>query len=134
MPRPLKITGIDHLLLKVDGMAPALAFYEGVLGCDIKSTLPQFGMAELSAGGHGLDLVDVAAEEGAWARPASGADAGNLHHLCLAIEAPSEPELRAHLAEHQVPIVEERLEDGYLSLYVLDPSANQVELRFRPAC
>src|SRR5690349_13237276 len=129
MPSPLKITGIDHLLLKVDGMDRALAFYEGVLGCDIKSTLPEYGMAELSAGRQGLDLVDVAAEEGAWARPAA-AQGGNLDHLCLAAEVASEADLRVHLARHAVPIIEERLEDAHLSLYVLDPSGNQVELRF----
>ena len=129
MPRPLRITGIDHLLLKVDSMDRALAFYEGVLGCDIKSTLPQYGMAELSAGRQGLDLVDVGCEEGAWARPRPG-DGGNLDHLCLAAEVASEAALRAHLAGHHVPIIEERLEDDHLSLYVLDPSGNQVELRF----
>ena len=130
MPSPLRITGIDHLLLKVDSMDQALAFYEGVLGCDIKSTLPEFGMAELSAGRQGLDLVDVGAEEGAWARPRP-ADGGNLDHLCLAADVASEALLRAHLARHEVPIIEERLEDGHLSLYVLDPSGNHVELRFR---
>jgi glyoxylase I family protein len=131
MPRPLKITGIDHLLLKVDSMDRALAFYEGVLGCQVKSTLPEFGMAELSAGAQGLDLVDVGAEAGAWARPAAAPDHGNLHHLCLAADTADEPGLRAHLSQHLVPIVEERLEDAHLSLYVLDPSGNQVELRFR---
>jgi glyoxylase I family protein len=129
MPRPLTITGIDHLLLKVDGMDQALAFYEGVLGCDIKSTLPQFGMAELRAGTQGLDLVDVGSEQGAWALPRA-ANGGNLDHLCLAADVASEALLRAHLARRGVPIIEERLEDGHLSLYVLDPSGNHVELRF----
>jgi glyoxylase I family protein len=130
MPRPLKITGIDHLLLKVDSMDRAIAFYEGVLGCTVKTRLPQFAMAELCAGEQGLDLVDVAAEHGAWARPASAADHGNLHHLCLAVEVAAEADLRAHLSHHRTPIVEERFEDGHLSLYVRDPSGNQVELRF----
>jgi glyoxylase I family protein len=130
MPSPLKITGIDHLLLKVDSMDRALAFYEGVLGCKVKGRLPQYGMAELCAGSQGLDLVDVGPEDGAWARPMSGPEQGNLHHLCLAIEVTGEADLRAHLSHHAVPIVEERLEDGHLSLYVLDPSGNQVELRF----
>ena len=133
MPRPLKITGIDHLLLKVDSMDRAIAFYEGVLGCTVKTRLPQYAMAELCVGAQGLDLVDVGAEEGAWARPSSAADQGNLHHLCLAVEVAAEVDLRAHLSHHAAPIVEERLEDGHLSLYVLDPSGNQVELRFRAA-
>lgn len=124
---PLHIVGIDHLLLKVGDMETALAFYEGVLGCAIRSRLPHFGMAELSAGAQGLDLVEVK-DGGAWA----GAliPQGNLHHLCLAVEA-DEAALRAHLAANRARIVEERLEDGHLSLYVEDPFGNQVELRFR---
>jgi glyoxylase I family protein len=130
MPRPLQITGIDHVLLIVHGMARSLAFYEGVLGCAIKTRLPQYGVVELAAGAHGLDLVDVSCAEGSWAKPAEDGG-GNLHHLCLAIEAASEADLRAHLSHHAVTIVEERLEGGLMSLYVLDPSSNQVELRFR---
>jgi glyoxylase I family protein len=124
---PLQIRGVDHLLLKVGDMQTALDFYVGVLGCAIKSRLPQYGMAELGAGGQGLDLVDVSGEEGAWAGPLTAG--GNVHHLCLAVDAEETP-LRAHLARHGAAIVEERVEDGHLSLYVADPFGNQVELRF----
>ena len=125
---PLHIVGIDHLLLKVGDTETALAFYVGVLGCAIKSRLPQYGMTELFAGAQGLDLVDVGGDEGAWAGPLMAG--GNVHHLCLTVEA-DEAGLRAHLARHGAPIIEERVEDGHLSLYVGDPFGNQVELRFR---
>ena len=125
----LHIVGIDHLLLKVGDMETALSFYVGVLGCAIKSRLPQFGMAELKVGDQGLDLVEVQGA-GDWAGPLC--PQGNLHHLCLAFEA-EEAELRKHLARHGAPIVEERVEDGHLSLYAADPFGNQVELRFRHA-
>jgi glyoxylase I family protein len=127
---PIRIRGLDHLLVKVGDMETALAFYGNVIGCAIKSRLPQHGMAELAVGEHGLDLVDVSGAEGAWAGPLESQ--GNLHHFCLAVEA-DEAALRAHLAAHGAPIVEERLEDGHLSLYVADPFGNQVELRFRHA-
>ena len=48
----------------------------------------------------------------------------------LNVEVDDERLLRAHLSQHGARIVEERLEDAHLSLYVLDPSGNQVELRF----
>jgi catechol 2,3-dioxygenase-like lactoylglutathione lyase family enzyme len=128
----LRIRGLDHLLLKVVDMERAIAFYQGVLGCNLKQRLPQYAMAELVVGGQGLDLVDVSTNEGAWAAP-SNPDDGNLHHFCLAAAVDDEAALRTHLAAHAVKIVEERLEDGHLSLYVLDPSGNQVELRFRTA-
>ncbi|MDB5452657.1 MAG: family virulence protein [Caulobacteraceae bacterium] len=127
--RPLQIRGIDHLLLMVDDIERAIDFYQGVLGCTLKSRLPQFGMAELAAGSAGLDLVDIASKEGAWARPAA-AHGANLHHVCLAVDVADEAALRAHLAAHAAPILEERFEDGHLSLYVADPGGNQVELRF----
>jgi catechol 2,3-dioxygenase-like lactoylglutathione lyase family enzyme len=123
---PLHIVGIDHLLLKVGDMETALAFYEGVLGCAIRSRLPQHGMAELSAGVQSLDLVEVRGN-GEWAGEL--VPQGNLHHLCLAVKA-DEAALRAHLAANRARIVEERVEDGHLSLYVEDPFGNQVELRF----
>jgi glyoxylase I family protein len=123
---PLHIVGIDHVLLKVGDMETALAFYEGVLGCAIRSRLPQYGIAELSAGAQGLDLVE-ANGGGEWA--GALVPQGNLHHLCLAVET-EEAALRAHLAGTRARIVEERLEDGNLSLYVEDPFGNQVELRF----
>jgi glyoxylase I family protein len=125
---PLSVRGLDHLLLLVRGMERAVGFYEGVLGCTVKTRLPQFAMVELRAGDSDLDLVDIADPAGAWARPA--AEGGrNIDHFCLRVEA-AEPRLRSHLAEHAVEIVEERLEAGCLSLYCKDPSGNVVELKF----
>lgn len=129
-PHPLQIRGIDHLLLKVDDLERALSFYQGVLGCVVKSRLPQFGMVELTAGAHGLDLVEAGSPQGGWAGPM--VVQGNVHHLCLAVNVADEAALRAHLAAHGAAIVEERIEDGHLSLYVADPFGNQVELRWRP--
>ena len=124
----IQIRGLDHLLLVVDNMERALAFYCGVLGCTVSVNLPQYGMVELRAGEHGLDLVDAASPPGAWAR--AGPDGGrNLDHFCLAVNVASEAALRAHLAVHAAPITEERREDGFLSLYVGDPCGNVVELK-----
>lgn len=124
----LQIRGLDHLLLIVDNMERALAFYGDVLGCTLSARLPQYGMAELRAGEQGLDLVDAASPEGAWARPDS-AGGRNLDHFCLAVDVADEAALRAHLALNGAPITEERREDGYLSLYVGDPCGNVVELK-----
>jgi glyoxylase I family protein len=126
----LQIRGLDHLLLIVDNMDTALAFYCGVLGCTIGANLPQYGMAELRAGDHGLDLVDAASPQGAWAR-AAPAGGRNLDHFCLAVEVADQSALRAHLAAHAATITEERREDGFLSLYVRDPCGNVVELKMR---
>ena len=55
----LQIRGLDHLLLIVDSMDRALAFYCDVLGCTLSAKLPQHGMAELQAGGNVLQRLSV---------------------------------------------------------------------------
>jgi glyoxylase I family protein len=125
----LQIRGLDHLLLIVDNMERALAFYCGVLGCTVSVDLPQHGMMELRAGEHGLDLVDASTPQGAWARVVPSGR--NLDHFCLVVDVPDELALRPHLAVHAARITEERREDGFLSLYVRDPSGNVVELKMR---
>jgi glyoxylase I family protein len=61
--------------------------------------LPEFGMAQLRAGSALIDLVDIDEKSGAWARPVS-AGGRNLHHLCIAIAACDEQDLRL-LAVHK---------------------------------
>jgi catechol-2,3-dioxygenase len=122
---PFTPLGLDHLLLHVNGMGPALDFYTKVIGCEIKSRLPQYGMADLTGG---VSLVDVACEEGAWARTAGTGD--NVNHFAVRLGKAAEADVRAHLAAHQAPIEEERDEGADCSLYIRDPSGNYVELIF----
>jgi glyoxylase I family protein len=132
---PFAIEGIDHVLLLVTGMEQALAFYQEVLGCQLVGTMPQFAMVQLRAGGALIDLVDIAAAEGAWARPHSG-DGRNMDHVCLAVTRHDPTDLRRHLADQHVEIVEEGVHDGArgssLSIYVRDPSGNTIEIKGPP--
>ena len=135
MSQPFTLSGIDHVLLLVEGMERAVAFYCDVIGCRVRERLPDYGMVELEAGAASIALVDVGAAEGAWARPeVSGGR--NLDHLCLALGPHDEAALRRHLKEHGVEIVEEEVHDGpggpSLSLYVRDPSGNVIELKAPP--
>ncbi|HVR45340.1 MAG TPA: VOC family protein [Candidatus Binatia bacterium] len=125
---PFTIDRLDHVLVIVNGMAESLHFYGDVLGCDVESRLPDYGMVELRAGSSHLDLVDTAVPQGAWARPAV-AGGRNVDHVALRLGRVDERALRDHLAEHGIAIAEERIEDdGTLSLYVRDPSGNTIEL------
>jgi catechol 2,3-dioxygenase-like lactoylglutathione lyase family enzyme len=126
MKPPFAIAGLDHLLVLVEGMPEALRFYEDALGCVIETRLPQYAMVELRAGASHIDLVDVAAAEGRWAK--SGGRGRNVDHFALALLQSDEPALREHLAACGVAIVEERRERESLSLYVGDPSGNKIEL------
>lgn len=121
---PFKLLGLDHLLLHVRGMNAAERFYCGVLGCSVQNRLPQYGMAELSAG---VTLVDVDDPNGAWAL--DGAAAGrNLDHFAILTDGWDEEEMRDWLAANGIAIEEERSEKDEFSFYVRDPSGNLVEL------
>jgi glyoxylase I family protein len=132
---PFALEGIDHILLLVEGMAPAVKFYTEVLGCSVEERLPQYGMLQLRAGDALIDLVDIAAPEAAWAVPPV-AGGRNLDHLCLALGRHDEAALRRHLTRHHVEIIEEGIHAGSrgesLSLYVRDPSGNVIELKGPP--
>ena len=129
---PFTLEGLDHVVLLVDDMDAARAFYTEVIGCTVDRALPQYGMLQMRAGAALIDLVEYSSAEGAWAKPeVSGGR--NMDHVALAT-GPWDPEtLRAHLAAHRVEIVEEGIRYGAagdgLSFYVRDPSGNTVELK-----
>jgi len=132
---PFALEGIDHILLLVSGMRKALEFYCEVLGCSVENELPEFGMVQLRAGRALIDLVDIDAIRGRWARPGV-AGGRNLDHVCIEITECDEQTLRSHLAAHDVAIIEEGFHEGArgnsLSIYVRDPSGNTIEMKGPP--
>jgi glyoxylase I family protein len=129
---PFALEGLDHVVLLVRDMAEAERFYRDVIGCTLEGALPQYGMLQLRAGAALIDLVDISGEAGAWGRPPV-AGGRNMDHLCLATGPWDEAAMRAHLAAHDVEIVEEGIRYGArgdgLSFYVKDPSGNTLELK-----
>ena len=133
--RPFALAGIDHVVLLVDDMAAAQAFYLGVIGCTLEKALPQYGMVQLRAGASLVDLVDISGEPGAWARP-DRPGGRNVDHVCLATGPWDEAAMRAWLAANEVEIIEEGVNNGArgesLSFYVRDPAGNTIELTGPP--
>jgi glyoxylase I family protein len=129
---PFAVQGLDHVVLLVDDMAAAKRFYLGVVGCTVEREIPKYGMTQLRAGAALIDLVDIASNEGAWARP-EVAGGRNVDHVALDTGDWDEDEMRAHLAAHKIEIVEEGLRGGAkgedLSFYIRDPTGNQIELK-----
>lgn len=129
---PFRLRGLDHVVLLVADLELAKRFYCDVVGCRIDRELPQYGMAQLRAGESLIDLVDIASDEGAWARPA--VDGGrNVDHLCLATAGFEPEDMRHHLERNGVAIDEEGIRygatgEGY-SIYFTDPFGNRIELK-----
>ena len=136
MSAPFLLAGIDHVVLLVDGMERATEFYTSVLGCTVDNDVPEYAMRQLRAGAALIDLVDIASPAGAWARP-EVAGGRNVDHVALALGPATPAAVKRHLADHEVEIVEEAENIGArgksLSLYIHDPSGNQIELSFEPA-
>lgn len=137
---PIKILGIDHIVLRTANLSAMLDFYTNVLGCPIERQLSEeVGLTQLRAGNALIDIVDVNSELGriGGAAPAkdltSGLQTGcNLDHLCLTLGDISEQALLAYLAAHGIDSTFEQRygATGFgPSLYIKDPDGNAVELK-----
>ena len=133
MKPPFALEGLDHVVLLVRGMDQATAFYTDIIGCTLDNDVPQYAMRQLRAGAALIDLVDIDAAEGEWARP-DVPGGRNVDHVALALGPADEQAVRRHLADHGVAIEEEGDNIGArgrsLSFYVRDPSGNLIELSF----
>lgn len=126
-----KIHGIDHIVLRVSNLAASRKFYEGLLGCVMERELPDLGLYQLRAGRQLIDLVPVGGQLAGDSEVVQKNK--NLDHFCLTI-SPFEPEAitkRMVLAGVVCSEVGSRYgADGYgLSIYVVDPDGNTVELK-----
>ncbi len=129
--RSFEVTGIDHLVLRVSDLVASRDFYEGLLGCVMERELPDLGLFQLRAGGQLIDLVPIGSELGGASEVLQ--ENRNQDHFCLTI-SPFEPEVLSKLmvaAGVSCSEVGTRYgADGYgLSLYVIDPDGNTVELK-----
>ena len=131
-PPPFSLTGFDHVVLLIDDMDAALAFYGDVLGCVPGYSYPDLGMEQVWCGTCLIVLWDITAPGG---RKAGEQVTGgrNMDHLCIAT-SPFEPDaLRAHLAAHGVAIEREAHHGGArgmgYSCYFRDPFGNLIELK-----
>jgi glyoxylase I family protein len=127
----IRVTGLDHVVLRVADLDRAIAFYGQVLGCQIERTLEQPKLVQLRAGTSMIDLVP------AGETPAGAGNAGrNVDHYAVRIADFDFDRLSAHLRRHSVEPGEVRRRygaEGYgSSLYITDPDGNVVELKGPP--
>lgn len=133
MTSPIRITGIDHVVLRVSDLERSLSFYCGVLGCTEERRLDELGLIQLRAGAALIDLVPVESPLGRAGGGPPLAGGRNVDHVALAVECFDEAAWRAHLERHGVEPgdVAERYGAGGNgpSMYVRDPDGNVIELK-----
>lgn len=129
----MKVTGIDHIVLRARDLPAMLRFYSEVLGCTVERRRDDIGLIQLRAGASLIDLVPVDGKLGRMGGAAPEAEGRNLDHLCLQIEGFDVDAARHELSAAGVQVGEAGLRYGAggeaMSLYLTDPDGNGVELR-----
>jgi catechol 2,3-dioxygenase-like lactoylglutathione lyase family enzyme len=127
----VRVTGLDHLVLRVSDVERSLAFYQGVLG------LPGVRIEEWRRGETFFPSVRVNDDViiDIIAAPADHAGAENVDHFCLVVE-PTDWDAVVDAGTFEVvdgPDTRFGAHGNAQSLYVRDPDRNVVELRYYPA-
>jgi catechol 2,3-dioxygenase-like lactoylglutathione lyase family enzyme len=130
MERPLRVVEIDHVVFRCRDQARALDFWTRVLGLREERRLEAIGLVQLRAGDGMIDLVP--------ADPPPTHEGRNVDHVCLGVDAPDMTAMVAFLRAEGVEVLGDPAErygarGMGLSIYVLDPEGNVIELKQRPA-
>jgi len=132
----IRISGLDHVVLRVGDLERSLRFYCDVLGCSEERRLDELGLIQLRAGAALIDLVPVESPLGRAGGGPVAADGRNVDHVALRVEHFDEAAWRSHLERHGVAPgdVARRYgaEGNGPSMYVRDPDGNVIELKGPP--
>jgi glyoxylase I family protein len=129
MDRPLRVVELDHVVIRCRDQARSLDFYTRILGCAEERRIEAIGLIQLRAGQSMIDLVP--------ADPPPTHEGWNVDHFCIGIEATSMEAVAAWLRGEGIEVLGDPAERygarGIgLSVYVLDPDGNIVELKQLP--
>jgi glyoxylase I family protein len=130
MERPLRVVDLDHVVVRCRDAERSLDFYTRVLGCREERRIPAIGLVQLRAGASMIDLVP--------ADPPPTHEGRNVDHVCLGIDVPDMDGMVRWLRAQGVEVLGEPAErygarGMGLSVYVLDPDGNVIELKQLPA-
>jgi catechol 2,3-dioxygenase-like lactoylglutathione lyase family enzyme len=134
--RPIRVRGIDHVVLRVSDPERALRFWVDVMGCAEERRVDHLGLIQLRAGASLIDLVVLDGPLGRAGGAGPGDEGRNMDHVALRLEAFEPDALEAYLRERGVEpgdVAERYGAEGMgPSLYVRDPDGNVVELKGPP--
>jgi catechol 2,3-dioxygenase-like lactoylglutathione lyase family enzyme len=129
MDRPLRVAELDHVVVRCREQAQALDFYTRSLGLAEERRIDAIGLIQLRAGQSMIDLVP--------ADPPPTQEGRNVDHFCLGVETNDMEALAAWLGSQRVEVLGDPMprygaRGSGLSVYVLDPDGNIVELKQMP--
>jgi catechol 2,3-dioxygenase-like lactoylglutathione lyase family enzyme len=116
----IEASGIDHIVLHVEDVARAKAFYTGILG--MTAYREEDGQVFLHAGSQGVALFKRRGD----APVAAGSD---LNHLALNVASGSYESLKAELEGRGVAVGGRPGDDR--CIYFRDPDGHRLQLIFR---
>lgn len=129
----IRISAIDHVVLRVKEIDRMRRFYCDVLGAEHVAYRKELGMSHLRVGTSMIDLVEVDGKLGKPGGAAPGSEGRNMDHLCLRVDAFDQDAIVAHLKKHNVAVGDIRnrygAEGNGVSIYLTDPEGNAVELK-----
>jgi glyoxylase I family protein len=130
MAAPIKLQGIDHVVIRTRDAARAEHFYCDILGAHVERR-SRSGLIQIKAGRSQIDLHTIQPSE-VMPKP----DEGNIAHFCLQVLPFDGPALLKYLNDSGVPAnkIESRFgaQGRGPSIYVQDPDGNKVELKGPP--
>ena len=134
---PIRIRGIDHVVLRVSDLERSLHFYTEILDAREERRVANLGLVQLRAGEQLIDLVPLDGQIGQSGGRGPEAEGRNVDHFALRLESFDETNLRVHLEKHDIEpgeVYSRYGADGFgPSMYVKDPDGNVVELKGPPA-
>ena len=125
MASPIRVTELDHVVVRCRDQARMLAFYTDVLGLTVERRLEALGLIQLRAGRSMVDLVP--GQPGTY-------EQANVDHVCLMMAPVALDEVARYLAGRGVetigePMVRYGATGNGPSIYLRDPEGNVVELK-----
>lgn len=134
---PIKITKLDHVVLRVADIAKSIHFYKDILGCPEARIREEMGLYQFQAGASMIDLVPLDGQAGkrsGYGPPTAGR---NVDHIALTLAAFDEEALMSYLKANGVTPTESGQRFGAEgtgpSMYMEDPDGNVVELKGPPS-
>ena len=134
---PIKITKLDHVVLRVADIEKSIHFYKDILGCTEARIREDTGLYQFQAGASMIDLVPLDGELGTRSGYGPPTDGRNVDHFALTLTEFDEEALMSYLKTNGIVPTKSGQRFGAEgtgpSMYMEDPDGNVVELKGPPS-